>query len=234
VSKIVMAVLLLLPAVAAAQSEPNLQATIDFMDQMVRPEGRQLALVSNCEVIVESFHKIESWLYIPSQKGFMVADDTDFELKEGESPFPRYMRFNLADVDATTIGSHTSGFSSSYVKRFYDQHPGVCKVEDDECQRQRSLAFDLQFADQTVAFFRTADLKPAIERGVMTKSSSPTGTQYIRGYDLYKYTAKVQTDRVGLDFGDQDRAQRFVTALVHAVSLCGGQGSMFAPTPTKE
>jgi transposase len=35
-------------------------------------------------------------------------------------------------------------------------------------------------------------------------------------------------------FKSKDRAERFVTALTHAVQLCGGRASDFAPTPTSK
>ena len=36
-----------------------------------------------------------------------------------------------------------------------------------------------------------------------------------------------------LVFESKDRAERFVTAFVHAVELCGGRKSDFPPTPSK-
>lgn len=228
--KAIVFLLLVCPALLA-QTDPNLSTTIDFMDQMVRPEGRQLSLVSNCEVAIVSWHKVEDWLYFASSKRFMVADDTSIKSDQGEAPFPRYTKFNLADVDPTTIASATGGFTSGSVKRFYEDRPGVCKVEDDECERQRLLAFDAKRADATGVGFRTADLKPVVERGVITKvedSKDPLNRT------VYRYAAKMQLDGAGIFFDDRDRAQRFVTAFIHAASLCGGHWSLFAPTPEKK
>jgi hypothetical protein len=158
--KTLIAILLLLPILAVAQSEPNLEATVDFMDQMVRPEGRQLALVSNCEVALVSYHKVQNWLYFASDKGFMVADDTAIDIGQGELPFPKYTRFNLADVDPTTVESRSSGFSDDYVKRFYDEYPGCKGHENDKCGAQMLRSFGVDRFDMAMAGFRTADLKP--------------------------------------------------------------------------
>jgi hypothetical protein len=204
------------------------------MDQMVRPEGRKLSLVSKCEIVISSSRKVTNWLYFASKKQFMVADDTQ-PSDQGEIPFPRYTRFNLADIDPTTIESRSGGFSGDYVKRFYDEHPGVCKVDNNECDYQMMRAFDQKLADMTDVGFKTVDLRPAIERGGTKKIEHPMDTQNLpKNYVTYSYDPKVHVEKMGLSFGDQDRPQRFVTAYIHAVSLCGGHGSLFAPTPEKK
>src|SRR5689334_1667401 len=96
------------------QSAPNLETTIDFMNQMVQPDGRQLSLVpgSKCEVRIVSWHQVEEWLLFASKNGFMVANDSDVDAEPKDIPFPRYTKFNLADVDPATILSRSGGFSS--------------------------------------------------------------------------------------------------------------------------
>ena len=51
--------------------------------------------------------------------------------------------------------------------------------------------------------------------------------------DMFDY--KDKPDRAELivfaNDAQKDRAERFVTAFVHAVNLCGGKPSDFAPTP---
>jgi hypothetical protein len=103
----------------------------------------------------------------------------------------------------------------------------MCKVVDDKCEHQRMLAFDWKLSDITTVFFKTVDLKPAIERGGMTKIELPGGTEY-------RFNPNVYVEKMGLMFSSEDKAQRFVTAFIHAVDLCGGHGSMFAPTPEKK
>ena len=218
--------LLLLSVVAVAQSQPNLQTTIDFMNQMSEPDGRQLRLMpdSKCEVVIVSWHRVEQWLLLSSENRFMVGNDSDVDADHGEITFPRYTKFNLADVDPATIQSKTGGFSSGYVKRFFDEHADVCKVVGDECKHQQMLAFDMKRSDMTTVGFKTRDLKPAIERGGTKKIERSAGTEY-------QYNPNVSVEKMGMFFSNEDKAQRFVTALIHAVELCGGHGSMFAPTP---
>lgn len=219
-----MAVLLLLSAAAVAQSQPDLATTIDFMNEMVKPDGRQLALVSDskCEVVITSMHRANMWMLSFSENVWKLFNDSD---AHGDNiPFPRYTKFNLADIDPATIDSKVSGFSDTYLERFWDEHP-TCKVVG-RCKDQEMIDFDLDRSDITAVAFKTVDLKRVVERGGTTKIERPEGVQY--HFDL-----NVSVEKMGILFTDKDRAQRFVTAFVHGVNLCGGYNSTFAPTPSK-
>ena len=72
--------------------------------------------------------------------------------------------------------------------------------------------------------FETTNSAPSIELGNFRdaadgKTSAPVFDQ--------------KKDMALIVFESKDRAERFVTAFVHAVDLCGGKGVEFAPTPSK-
>lgn len=225
--KTIPAIVVLLSTVAVAQSQPDLASTVDFMDKMVQSDERRVLPVpdSKCELMLLSWHRVESFVLFISSKKWMISNDSDVPESEGAAiEFPRYVKFNLADVDPSTVLSSPGFFSSKYVKRFWDEHASVCKVVGYECERQQMLAFDQNRTDLTSVSFKTVDLKPVIERGGLSKATTPAGT-------TYTYVPNVSVDKMLLSFTDQDKAQRFVTALVHAAHLCGGNGGTFAPTP---
>ena len=120
---------------------------------------------------------------------------------------PRFVRFKLGDIDPDSIRSKPQP-SLAFVKEHdLDEHPE--KIDQ---------------ADLFVVEFFTPNYEKKIEIGSIKdigdgKNKSPVFDQK-RGGDFFVFESK-------------DRAERFVTAFVYAVKMCGGKSSMFQPTPSK-
>jgi hypothetical protein len=212
-------------ALVTCAGAQTLTQTIDFMNNMMHDDARQIFTEpsSQCKITIVSWHSVESMLL--GDDNWTVFDDTKVQLESKEDlAFPRYTRLNMAEIDPSSVGYMKSGFSTAYVKRFYDEHPGLCKTADDRCKREQMIAFDAKLGDMGIVSFKSVDLKPVIERGTTTETKFSDRTEWT-------YQKKAVVEKMGICFTSQDRASRFATAFKHAIELCGGKESMFAPAP---
>ena len=200
------------PTVASKQNGPSLKETVEFMDRMVTPEDRKID-VKECLVTMAS-----TSLYtfaIPSgTKLVRSADGLEHsELTWSIAKPPEVLaKFNLADIDPSSIKSD-GVFSLKAVSRLTD--------EKENNPRAFKSAEDL-----TVVMLFTRDRHTSIyATQVDTQKADSAG-----------HAVGVDVNLTGLFvvFESKDRAERFVTALTHAVQLCGGRASNFAPTPTSK
>ncbi len=187
-----------------------------------------------------SDERLASLVYLESQHNFLIYADPDKE--DGE--LPTYARFNLGDIDPNSIHSIGGGFSAEYAERFSKLYPecGNGGAADRRCERARLFWFDPEKSDMAFLSFRTTDLKPVIERGELKKLQDPCPDNLKRGVcPAYTFGLrpgdhylKRSVAKTAFLFKDKDRAERFVTAFVRAVNLCGGTEDTFAPTRERE
>lgn len=190
---------------------PNLEETISFMNNSVTLENSFVTSVNHCEVTIlrnrlYTFALPES-TYLKSTDNYGVPH---YGFKWAIiSETAQFIRFNFKTIDPISIKS-TPVPSTSFIKeRDVDEHPD-----------------QLKHPDLTVVNFSTANLEQSIELGHLPKDADVGSTGVLPIFDQ-------QRDAEFLVFESQDRAERFVTAFVHAVNLCGGQGSEFPPTPSE-
>lgn len=241
VKRLLVVAFALLGSLAVAQTEPDLQTTIDFMSRMAQTEHRSMTTNQRCEILVIYYERLTSLVHLASQHNFLIFSDPD----KDDGGLPTYARFNLGDIDPNSIDSIAAGFSAEYVERFFKQHPECDKggTADQRCERSQSFWLDPKMSDMASVGFRTTDLKPVIERGELKKLGDkcqdnlkiggvcPRNTFGVTPGDHYPKRSVAKT---ALFFEDKDRAERFVTAFVHAVKLCGSSGDTFAPTRERE
>ncbi|MFZ3211650.1 MAG: hypothetical protein WA188_09050 [Terriglobales bacterium] len=231
----------LLASLAVAQTQPELQTTIDFMSQMVQTEQRSMTMNRRCEILVVYYGRLLSSVGLESQHDVLIFSDPDPD--DGE--LPTYARFNLGDIDPHSIDSKDGGFSAEYFERFLKLYPECGKggAADQRCERSRLFWFDPKKSDMAVVSFRTTDLKPVIERGELKKLGDNCQENLKIGGVCPRYTfgvtprdhyPKRSVAKTALFFQDKDRAERFVTAFVHAVKLCGSRENTFGPTRERE
>ena len=116
---------------------------------------------------------------------------------------PRIIRFRLGTIDLDSIKSKPVPSTQFIQERNVDEHP-----------------YALKQPDLMAVTFTTSDSEKTIEIGqVHDGASSPVFDQKL-AMEL-------------LVFESKDRAERFVTAFVHAVELCGGKKNDSPPTPSK-
>jgi len=230
--------------------QPNLEATVEFMNRMVQPEQRQILPLYNtpntndqCTLLMISQQPENVWfpkIELEGPKKWEVRfrfltdtdKDADVEFSQGRlvsSKFPRYMFFDLGRIDSASIESQVGGFGTERIDRFVKEHP-ECAETSKQCA---DAAVDELGAnwDITVVSFRTTDLSHAIERGGLVCSDKE---QHTGVCPMKSRVVSGTVDRATIIFHDKDRAERFVTAFLHAVELCGGQRSLFPPTPEKK
>lgn len=138
------------------------------------------------------------------QSGVPHAEFTFAEIEDGS----QMERFQLNEVDPGSIKSH-AGFSSEFILKHHPVQPA-----------------DLERPDITVVNFSTTDLKKTIEVGALKDAGAGDGTKVFNKTDSNSGWLFV--------FKSKDRAERFVTAFIHAVKLCGGKAADFPPTPTQK
>ena len=188
------------------QQSPTLEETISFMNNSVESEDGYVSSVNNCELY---FTRNKSFTFaLPASKSI---DSTD---KFGKPHYainwmivnapPRIYRFNLAKVDPSSINSKP-----------------VPSVEFVKSHKGDSSA--LSNPDLDLVMFEASNAEKVIEVGNLKTATNGLASPI--------FDKKVSTEM--LVFESKDRAERFVTAFVHAVKLCGGTGSLFAPTPSK-
>jgi hypothetical protein len=207
-----MLTLLLLASLAAVGQEkqgPDLKTTVEFMNRMVEPEHRIVSMANQCEL--EIVNNEAFTFYLPDgttgSKGRASAAHTEFTFAEIEDAFLAE-RFKLSDVDPSSIKS-LGAASSEFIAKHHPVQPA-----------------DLETPDITLMNFGTVDRKKSIEVGGLKDSGRGDGTK------TFNKTGDISSWL--FVFKSKDRAERFVTAFVHAVKLCGGKPADFPPTPTEK
>lgn len=199
-----------LGAVAQETQGPDLKTTVEFMNRMVEPEHRIIGMANQCELTI--LNNMAITFLLPDgtteTKDQSGVPQREFTFAEIEDPF-RMGRFKLSDVDPSSIKSH-GGVSPEFLARLPNPPQPA----------------DLKAPDITVVNFGTTDLKKSIEVGGLKDSGAGNGTK------ILDKTGSISSWMFA--FKSKDRAERFVTAFVHAVKLCGGKAPDFPPTPTEK
>lgn len=188
---------------------PNLEETISFMNKSVTSENSYVTSVNECELYFTRNNAYTLALpvgkYVKSTDGFGIPHYGFKWLVVQDAP--RVIRFNLAKIDPTSIKS-TPAPSTAFIKeRDVDEHPE-----------------ELNHPDLMMLMFSTANSEQSIEVG------------HFKDADVGKVSPPLFDKQSGAEilvFESRDRAERFVTAFVHAVKLCGGTGTEFPPTPSE-
>jgi hypothetical protein len=115
-------------------------------------------------------------------------------------------RFPLGSIDPTSIKS-IPVVSSEFIKK---HHP--------------VQSSDFRHADLDLVSFATADLTKSIELGGFKDSGKGDGTEV--------FNKATNMSKFFVVFESAERAERFVTAFVHATQLCGAKPSDFPRTPS--
>jgi hypothetical protein len=199
-------------SVAAAGQEnegPDLRTTVEFMNRMVEPEHRIVVMANQCELEVVNNEAFTFYLPDGTTDGQDQASaaHAEFTFAELRDAFLAE-RFKLSDVDPGSIKSLRAA-SSEFIAKHHPVQPS-----------------DLETSDITLVNFATTDLKKSVEVGGLKDSGLGNGKK------IFNKTADVSTWTSV--FKSKDRAERFVTALVHAVKSCGGKPADFPPTPTEK
>jgi S1-C subfamily serine protease len=228
--------------IPTADPGPSLEATIDFMNRMVEPEKRNIALggligtlangrphpvgiISNQAMMIALVAGVTEKHGYPEMLWNLFVDDKN-------KPYPRYMTFNLGDIDPSSIHSSYGGHDAVPLSQFWERHPNC--AANPECSSMEGKFVDSGLHDFTSVSFKTADLKPTIEEGAVETQQACQDSEKI-GTECAVKPIPDRTSASGMIlFRDKERAERFVTAFAHAVNLCGGTPSMFLPTEPKE
>lgn len=210
----VVVILMSLPVVATPQSpvvgQPNLDETISFMDGSVRPENTYIALEKNHCAIEIARNKHYTFVlphgtHVKSVDAYGVKHYGFTYAVIQELPSSNFVWISLSSIDPDSIKSY-GAFSGEYITREHpDENPSA-----------------LKHPNLTVVDFGTRNQEKTIREG---SSLSDNGTIVFNEKGSFSHGMLV--------FESQDRGERFVTAFVHAVNLCGGKTSDFAPTPRK-
>jgi hypothetical protein len=191
-------------------SAPSLQDTIAFMNRSVHPEGGFVTEVKDsCELYLTRNKQYRFGLavssYVKSTDQFGIAHyGIKWNIYEEE---PRVVRFNLADIDPSSIQSKRVPSAEFIASHDLDEHPQ-----------------EANDPDLVVVNYVGTDSKMAIDIGHIEQKQNGASAEPV-------FETKRALDF--LVFESQDRGERFVTAFVHAVRLCGGRGTAFPPTPSK-
>lgn len=187
---------------------PSLDETISFMNSSVAPEESYVTSVNHCEVTI--LRNRQYRFGIPESTYLKRTDKygvPHYGFKWAIVEEPQLIRFKFESIDPSTINSKPVPSTTFIKEQDIDQHPS-----------------ELKNADLMLVSFDAANSQRAIEIGHLPTATD--GQHVIPEFDRQR--------RMGfIVFESKDRAERFVTAFVHAVSLCGGKGSEFAPTPSK-
>jgi S1-C subfamily serine protease len=198
------------PAVAtpATNNPPSLDDTVKFLNDVVQPDAASSVVADpNCEI--EMLNNALPTLMLPSGGVHVSRVDASgikhYELNYSKLKFatPRYSVIFLSTIDPTSIKSYPA-FSEELIAR---ERPGDENPDG------------LKHPDLTVVRFDTRNKELTILQGTRQESEG--------GMFITDKTASAEL----VVFQSKDRAERFVTAFVHAVNLCGGKPSDFAPTP---
>jgi hypothetical protein len=196
-------------AAPSSQQGPTLQDTMAFMNTMVAPEHGFISSVNDCEFTgvrnKELIFGLVTSTYVKSKDEYGLEHYGFKWTFYADSQ--RFIRFKLGDIDPDSIKSK--------------RHPSLAFVKEHDLDEHPK---EIDQADLFVVNFSTPNYEKKIEIGSIKdigdgKNKSPVFDQK-RGGDFFVFESK-------------DRAERFVTAFVYAVKLCGGKSSMFQPTPSK-
>jgi hypothetical protein len=192
----------------AEKQGPSLADTISFMDRSVEPELSHVSSVNPCEVEVLRnklyTFAIPKGTYLKSTNGIVRTSIRWLVITEPA----QVVRFGLAAIDPDSIKSVAVPSTAFLKDHDVDESP-----------------WELKNADLMLVSFETRNATDSIETGHF---NAPSG-----GINYQLPTFDHQENMGLLIFESKDRAERFVTAFVHAVQLCGGKSSDFAPTPSK-
>jgi hypothetical protein len=194
---------------ASAKTEgPTLAETIAFMNKSVAPEDSYVSTPNHCEVYVTRNRlyrfAIPAGLTTTTDPSGVAHSKIRWMIVKEPA---QIVRFNLEFIDPTSINSRPVPSIEFLKSHNLDDHPS---------EREET--------DLTLVSFQTADEMKSIETGYLNISNDG------------KNVSPVFDRRVSMGiivFESKDRAERFVTAFVHAVNLCGGKASEFPPTPSK-
>jgi hypothetical protein len=191
-----------------SQEGPTLQETIAFMNKSVAPERGYVTSANGCELYLTRNSRylfgLVTSVYIKS-KDESGIEHYGFRWSIYEET-PRVARFKLGAIDPDSIVSKAVPSPAFIKEHDVDEHPD-----------------ELKESDLVVVNFSTANSEKSIEIGTF------------KNLEVGKPVSPVFDQEKALDFivfESKDRAERFVTAFVHAVKMCGGKSSAFPPTPS--
>ena len=193
------------------QQGPSLEETIAFMDTSVRPEQSSIDSANSCEISVV---RNRTYMFALPQSTIPKGKDQfgvphyaiDWIVVEE----PEVTRFNFAAIDPSSINSKPVPSVAFLKEHNVDENPT-----------------ELKNVDLTVVFFNSANSTSSIETGHFPAlKEGETARLMLPVFDHHNGMGLIV-------FESKDRAERFVTAFIHAVKLCGGKDSDFPPTPSK-
>ena len=196
-------------AIPSSQQGPTLQDTIAFMNTMVAPEHGFINSENDCEFPAvrnkEYLFGLVTSTYVKSKDEYGL-EHYGFKWNF-YADSQRFIRFKLGDIDPNSIKS--------------ERHPSLAFVKEHDLDEHPE---EIDQADLFVVNFSTPNFEKKIEIGSIKdvgdgRNVSPVFDQK-RALDFFVFESK-------------DRAERFVTAFVYAVKMCGGKSSMFQPTTSK-
>jgi len=227
---------------APAAAQPDLNTTAEFIGRMVEAEhrdvlpgeltGAELHSTNGLSITIISNQSMLAVLPtgVTQKHGYSEFTYTllsDGDGKHEQKDFPRYMSFHLGDIDPSSIHSTDGGYDIDILSEFWNKHPH-CEA-DPQCAHEY-LGFLDSAPRLTTVHFHTTDLKPLIERGGFEVQQTCSEKEKRDGKCGLKPVLTETTEKVAIFFKDKDRAERFVTALTHAVKLEGGKPDLFPPT----
>ncbi len=189
------------------QQGPSLAETISFMDKSVKPEMGSVSSTNTCEVYVARNRRYT--FALPKGKTLKGRDEFGnprYGFDWMVVTEPEVTRFDFAAIDPSSINSKPAPSAAFLKEHNVDENPS-----------------ELRNPDLTIVFFSTSNSTSSIETGHFNNSSDGSATA---AFDDQGGTGLIV-------FESKDRAERFVTAFIHAVALCGGKDSDFPPTPSK-
>jgi hypothetical protein len=190
---------------------PSLADTLSFMNRSVQPEVSYVTSANRCEVEVVRNRTynfaIPTGTYLKSTDALGIPY---YGFKWLFITEPSIARFNFETIDPLSIKSQAVPSPDFLKAHDVDETPSFLKE-----------------ADLTVVWFDTANSTKSIDTGHFP----PLAHGEVAKVGLPVFDN--QESMGFITFESKDRAERFVTAFVHAVALCGGKTSDFAPTPSK-
>lgn len=192
----------------ASASGPTLNDTVALMNKSVEAEDGYATTANDCELYFTRNRMytvdIPTGNYLKSTDRFGIPHYGFKWMTIEESP--RVVRFRLGTIDPQSIKSMPVP-SAQFVKdNDVDEHPDALKQPD-----------------LMLVTFAATDSQQVIEVGHFRDGSDGTSVPV--------FDQKLSMEL--LVFGSKGRAERFVTAFVHAAQLCGGKDSAFPPTPSR-
>lgn len=209
---------------SAPASTPDLEATVEFMNRMVEPEHRRVLLgtLEGTMVhpptgrIITIVSSEPTFIVLPTgvghEHGYPELLYRVWHTDDEGIGYPTYVSFSLASIDPSSIQCKEGGYDPETIHEFMEKHPN-CEANP-QCSHEYMRFLDS--APKLAAVqFHTTDLNPLIERGGCS--------------NLHNCRRSKTTGREMIFLKNKDRAERFVTALTHAVELEGGRPDLFPP-----